>query len=84
MEDAPRVAGNPVMPLSFIISFAWSFEASMPMLSAMARTAVVLAPDEQAADAILSHDVRQRVHDAGVVAALRRGERAVGLHADER
>ena len=32
------------MPLSFIISFAWSFEASMPMLSAIARTAVVDAP----------------------------------------
>ena len=44
MADAPSVAGKPVMPLSRIISFAWSLDASMPMLSAMARTAVVLAP----------------------------------------
>jgi hypothetical protein len=44
MAEAPSVAGKPVMPLSFIISFAWSFEASMPMLSAIALTAVVEAP----------------------------------------
>ena len=44
MDDAPSVAVKPVMPFSFIISLAWSLDASMPMLSAMARMEVVPAP----------------------------------------
>ena len=40
--------------------------------------------DEQSADALFGDNVGERVHDAGVVAALRRGERPVRLHANER